>query len=60
MFFNKSEYRDYEHFALVFGKFEPYVFFMQKPMDVKDLRFDTLKKSLGAIKLPDFVISQED
>ena len=55
----KSEYKDYEHFALVFGKFEPYVFFAQKPIPIKDNRFETLEKALNKIKLPDFVMAKE-
>ena len=27
--FKKSDYKGYEHFALVFGKFEPYAFFLR-------------------------------
>lgn len=58
--FNKSDYTDFEHFALVFGKFEPYVYFMKKPVVAKDLRFDTLRKAFASINLPDFVIAIED
>ena len=57
--FKKSQYTDYEHFALVFGKFEPYVFFARKPIPIKDIRFETLEEALSDVKLPKFVMAVE-
>lgn len=38
----KSGYRNYEHFALTMGKFDPYTIFMLKPIGIKQLDFESI------------------
>ncbi len=42
----KSEYRDYEHFVGVMGKFNPYTFFLEHPIEVSSLDYETLTSAL--------------
>ena len=36
--------RDYEHFAGIMGKFDPYTIFLAEPISVKELTLEELKK----------------
>ena len=47
----KSSYRDYEHFAMVFGKFNPYTFFYKEPKIVQKLYFVILREVFIKAKL---------
>lgn len=38
----KADYRDYEHFVGVIGKFNPYQQFLTKPVEVSTLTYETL------------------
>ena len=45
-----TRYRDYEHFAGVIGKFDPYAVFLKKPVKIKKLTLEVVKvewKKLG-------------
>jgi len=34
-----TEFRDYDHFVGVLGKFDPYLFFLAKPRELADLTY---------------------
>ena len=40
----KERYRDLAHFQGVMGKFEPYIFFLRKPVEVEAVSFKALKE----------------
>jgi hypothetical protein len=40
--FPKRNYRSYRHFVLISGKFDPYAFFLKKPIRIPALHFDLL------------------
>lgn len=40
----KAEYRDYEHFVGVQGKFDPYQSFLKKPVPVKSFTYPAMVK----------------
>lgn len=40
--FPKSDYRDYEHFAGVVGKFDSYAFLLRQPIPIPALDFEFL------------------
>jgi hypothetical protein len=40
----KSEFRDYEHFVGVMGKFDPYTLFLKNPMEVDELTREVAQK----------------
>ena len=42
--YKKSDYRNYEHFAGVLGKFNPFTFILKEPFEVRQLDFETLQK----------------
>ena len=42
---SKSKYRNYETYALIMGKFNPYTFFSLTPVTLKDLSFKELKRA---------------
>lgn len=39
----KGEYRDYEHYAAVVGKFDPYAFFFRIGIEIDPENFDGVK-----------------
>jgi hypothetical protein len=49
----KSEYRDYEHFAAIMGKFDPYTFFLEHPIEISSLDYETL---ISTLRLPNISI----
>ena len=40
----KSEFRNYEHFVGVMGKFDPYTFFFKDPVEVDELTEEVAQK----------------
>ena len=41
--YKKTDYHDYEHFAAVIGKFNPYTFFLEKPIKVESVTRDSIE-----------------
>ena len=49
--YGKAEYdRGYEHFAAVFGKFDPYVFFLKEPITISELSLEEVKRAWSIVK----------
>ena len=42
--FPKKRFKNYEHFAGVIGKFDPYAFFFEKPIEIERLDYSELSK----------------
>jgi hypothetical protein len=42
--YEKDEYRNYEHFAGVIGKFDPYQPFLENPVTVERMEYDAVLK----------------
>lgn len=42
--FPKKRFKNYEHFAGVMGKFDPYAFFFEKPIEIERLDYSELSK----------------
>ena len=45
----KERYADYDTFATIFGKFDPYVFFLKEPVEIDDLTFENLREAIKRI-----------
>ena len=43
--YRKEQYADYETFAAIFGKFDPYVFFLKEPVEIEELTFESLQEA---------------
>ena len=43
--YQKARYWDYETFAAVMGKFNPYIFFLKEPVEIEALTFESLQKA---------------
>ena len=48
--YQKSDYQDYEHFAAVYGKFEPYMFFLEKPVPIESMTRSNIEKVWVKVK----------
>jgi len=49
--YSKAEYNGgYEHFAAVFGKFDPYVFFLKDPIPISELSLKEVKRAWLIVK----------
>jgi|GEM_PF-2120592 hypothetical protein len=56
--YQKKDYRDYEHFAGVIGKFDPESFFLAKPIPLEDLSIPALDKACEL--LPEGWLTEEE
>ena len=48
--YTKAEYRGYEHFVGVMSKFDPYTFFLKKPIEVQTIDSEALEKVWQRVK----------
>jgi hypothetical protein len=46
----KDIYKDYEHFAAVMGKFNPYISFLKKPIKIDGLTLKEVKRAYKEFK----------
>jgi hypothetical protein len=43
--YDNADYRDYEHFEAVIGKFNPYTFFLEQPIEVELLTRESIERA---------------
>lgn len=47
--YEKKDYRDYDHFVRVMSKFDPNTIFLKKPIDIETLTADEIEASWNII-----------
>jgi len=48
--YKKKDYKNYDHYVGVMSKFNPYTFFLIKPIETKKLNYEILEKAYKQLK----------
>ena len=58
--YKKADFGDYEHFAAVMGKFDPYVMFLKNPINVDSVTVEELDRVYRELKMEGFINIEEN